>query len=162
MDEVGEAVPCWVVVLRGSGGFGVGLVACGVFGRQIGVEGVQWGRSALGPFSSWSAVIWAVPVVEVEDDAGEEGVELHDGVIRIGSRSYMLDEYKAFKRGFVSDIDMILLVPRKWYAAHYGYVDLSEDEAENMRLVKALKAYGLDEREYRDDWADRLVRKIGL
>lgn len=51
--------------------------------------------------------------------------ELRDGVIRIGSRSYMLANYKAFKRGLVSDIDTILLVPRKWYAVHYDYIDLS-------------------------------------
>lgn len=90
------------------------------------------------------------------------GAELRDGVIRIGSRSYAVKDYKAFLRGPVSDIDMVMLVPRKLYALHYDYINLSENEAENRRLVKTLKAYGLKQRQFKDDWADKLVRMIGL
>lgn len=88
--------------------------------------------------------------------------ELRDGVMHIGDRSYDLKDYKAFQRGPVSGIDMIMLVPRKWYALHYEYVNLSEVEAENKCLAKALKMYGLEEREYRDDLADKLVRMMGI
>ncbi|QCV88646.1 hypothetical protein FEZ32_10030 [Acidipropionibacterium jensenii] len=88
--------------------------------------------------------------------------ELRDGIIHIRDRSYDLKDYKAFQRGPVSGIDMIMLVPRKWHALHYDYVNLSEAEAENKDLVKALKTYGLEKREYRDDLTDKLVRMMGI